>query len=138
MRRFLVLLAAFPALLAAQSASRPAARGNNGFSSERLRRADEYLQQQVDSNRIGGAVVLVLRDGKVVYERGVGWADREARRPMTTDAIFRIASESKPVTSVAILQLAEAGKLSVDDAVSRWLPTFARTFVASDALGDSG
>jgi CubicO group peptidase (beta-lactamase class C family) len=57
---------------------------------------------------------------------------------MTADAIFRIASESKPITSVAILQLAEAGKLSIDDPVSRWLPTFAQTFVASDAPGDSG
>ncbi|HEV8446243.1 MAG TPA: serine hydrolase domain-containing protein [Gemmatimonadaceae bacterium] len=101
-------------------------------------RIDRFLQSYVDSNRIGGAVVLVLRDGKVVHERAVGWADREAKRPMTADAIFRIASESKPVTSVAILQLAEAGKLSIDDPVSRWLPTYAKTFVASDAPGDSG
>jgi len=101
-------------------------------------RIDRFLQSYVDSNRIGGAVVLVLRDGKTVYERGVGWADREANRPMTPDAIFRIASESKPITSVAILQLAEAGKLSIDDPVSRWLPTYAHTFVASDAPGDSG
>jgi CubicO group peptidase (beta-lactamase class C family) len=101
-------------------------------------RIDRFLQSYVDSNRIAGAVVLVLRDGKVVYERGVGWADREAKRPMTPNAIFRIASESKPVTSVAILQLAEAGKLSIDDPVSRWLPTYAHTFVASDAPGDSG
>jgi CubicO group peptidase (beta-lactamase class C family) len=101
-------------------------------------RIDPFLQSYVDSNRIGGAVVLVVRDRRVVYERGVGWADREAKRPMTADAIFRIASESKPITSVAILQLAEAGKLSIDDPVSRWLPTFAQTFVASDAPGDSG
>jgi CubicO group peptidase (beta-lactamase class C family) len=101
-------------------------------------RIDRFLQSYVDSNRIGGAVVLVLRDGKVVYERGVGWADREATRPMIADAIFRIASESKPITSVAILQLAEAGTLSIDDPVSRWLPTFAHTLVASDAPGDSG
>jgi CubicO group peptidase (beta-lactamase class C family) len=101
-------------------------------------RIDRFLQSYVDSNRIAGAVVLVLRDGKVVYEKGVGWADREARRPMTPNAIFRIASESKPVTSVAILQLAEAGKLSIDDPVSRWLPTYAHTFVASDAPSDSG
>jgi CubicO group peptidase (beta-lactamase class C family) len=99
---------------------------------------DLFLQSYVDSNRIAGAVVLVLRDGQVVYEHGVGWADREAKRLMRPDAIFRIASESKPITSVAILQLAEAGKLSIDDPVSRWLPTFAHTFVASDAPGDSG
>jgi CubicO group peptidase (beta-lactamase class C family) len=101
-------------------------------------RVDRFLQSYVDSSRVAGAVVLVLRDGKPVYERAVGWADREAKRPMTTDAIFRIASESKPVTSVAILQLAEAGKLSIDDPVSKWLPTYTRTFVASDAPNDSG
>ncbi len=94
---------------------------------------DRFLQAYVDSNRVAGAVVLVLRDGNVVYDKAVGWADREAKRPMTSDAIFRIASESKPVTSVAILQLAEAGKLSVDDPVSRWIPTFAKTVVAVDS-----
>jgi CubicO group peptidase (beta-lactamase class C family) len=101
-------------------------------------RVDQFVQSYVDSNRIAGAVVLVLRDGNVVYEKAAGWADREAKRPMTADAIFRIASETKPVTSVAILQLAEAGKLAIDDPVSRWIPTFAHTFVASDAPGDSG
>jgi len=109
-----------------------------GIGAQEPARIDRFLQSYVDSNRIGGAVVLVLRDRRVVYERGVGWADREVKRPMTADAIFRIASESKPITSVAILQLAEAGKLSIDDPVSRWLPTFAQTVVASDAPGDSG
>ena len=109
-----------------------------GIGAQEPARIDRFLRSYVDSNRIGGAVVLVLRDGKVVYERGVGWADREAQRPMTADAIFRIASMSKPITSVAILQLAEAGKLSIDDPVSRWLPTFGQTFVVSDAPSDNG
>ena len=109
-----------------------------GIGAQEPARIDRFLRSYVDSNRIGGAVVLVLRDGKVVYERGVGWADRESKHPMTPDAIFRIASESKPVTSVAILQLAEAGKLSIDDPVSRWLPTFGQTFVVSDAPSDNG
>lgn len=96
-------------------------------------RVDRFLKTYVDSDRIGGAVVLVLRDGKVAYEKAVGWADREAKRPMTTDAIFRIASESKPITSVAILQLVELGRLSIDDPVSRWIPTFKKTYVAIDS-----
>src|SRR6476469_10039922 len=129
MRRFLVLLAAFPALLAAQSASRPAARGNNGFSSERLRRADAYLQQQVDSNRIAGAVGLVLRDGKVVYERAVGWADKERGRRMATDAMFRIASQTKALTSIAIMILLEEGKVALNNPVSRFIPAYSRTTV---------
>lgn len=123
------VLAAFaPAGLLAQArASTPAPR-----------RVDEFLQSYVDSNRIGGAVVLVLRDGKVAYEKAVGWADREAKRPMTTDAIFRIASETKPVTSVAILQLVDEKKLSLDDPVSKYVSTFAHTSVASADPADSG
>src|SRR5262249_61898069 len=96
---------------------------SHGVAAQEPARIDRFVQSYVDSNRIAGAVVLVLRDGKVVYERSAGWADREANRPMTANAIFRIASESKPVTSVAILQLAETGKLSVDYPVSRGLPT---------------
>ena len=76
MQRTLLLVAAFPTLLGAQVASSAGARSNTGFSAERLQRVDTYLQQQTDSNRIAGAVGLVLRDGKVVYERAVGWADK--------------------------------------------------------------
>jgi CubicO group peptidase (beta-lactamase class C family) len=80
---------------------------------------------------IAGAVALVLRDGRPVYERAVGWADREAGRRMTPDAIFRIASQTKALTSVAAMQLAEEGRLALDDPVSRYIPAFARTTVAS-------
>jgi len=104
-----------------------------GFAAERLARIDRFLQQAVDSNRIAGAVALVLRDGRVVYERAVGWADKEAGRRMTADAIFRIASQSKALTSVAILSLVEEGKLGLGDRVSRYLPTFARSTVANKA-----
>src|SRR5678809_469297 len=100
MRRVLVILAIFPALLTAQSASRPASGGDAAFSVERLRRVDGYLQQQVDSSRIAGAVGLVLRDGKVVYERSVGWVDKENGRRMSADAMFRIASQTKALTSI--------------------------------------
>jgi len=132
MRRSLLFLATFPAVLCAQSASAPAARGNNGFSTERLRRADAYLQQQVDSNRIAGAVGLVLRDGKVVYERAVGWADKESGRRMATDAMFRIASQTKALTSIAIMILLEEGKVALNNPVGRFIPAYARTTVLMD------
>ena len=64
------------------------------FSTERLARIDKVLQQYVDENRIGGAVGLVLQDGKPVYERAVGWADKEAAE-MAPDTIFRIASQTR-------------------------------------------
>jgi len=100
------------------------------FSSERLARIDKVFQQYVDESRIGGAVGLVLQDGKPVYERAVGWADKEAGTKMTPNTIFRIASQTKALTSVAILSLMEEGKLSVTDPVSRFIPSFASSKVA--------
>ena len=102
----------------------------NGFAPDRLARIDRVLKEYVDSNRIGGAVGLVMKDGKVVYERAVGWADKEAGRRMTANAMFRIASQSKAITSTAVLMLVEEGRLNLSDPVSRWLPSFAKTTVA--------
>ncbi len=89
----------------------------------------------MDDNRIAGAVALVLRDGKPVYE-AFGWADKEANRKMTTDVIFRIASQSKAITSAAILALVEEGKVGINDPASRYIPGFARTMVAVTAETD--
>ena len=101
------------------------------IAQDRLARIDRALQQFVDDNRIAGAVALVLQDGKPVYERAVGWADKEAGRRMTTDTIFRIASQTKAITSVAILSLVEEGKIGLTNPVSRFIPGFAKTTVAS-------
>ncbi len=108
---------------------------SSGFSTERLARIDALLQRYVDENRIAGAVGLVLRDGRPVYERAVGWSDKEAGRRMTTDAIFRIASQSKALTSVAILQLVEEGRIALSNPVGQFIPGFTKTTVAvkSDA-----
>lgn len=105
-----------------------------GFSAERLARLDRVLQQYVDDNRAAGIVALVLRDGKPVYERAFGWSDKEAGRRMTTDTVFRIASQSKALTSAAILSLMEEGKLGLDTPVGTFIPTFAKTsvFVSKD------
>ena len=107
-----------------------------GFSTDRLARIDRFMQQYADSNRIGGAVGLVLRDGKVVYEHSVGFADRESGRRMTNDAIFRIASQSKAFTSVAVLMLVEEGRIALSDPVSKFIPAYAHTTVALSS--DSG
>jgi CubicO group peptidase (beta-lactamase class C family) len=131
------LAAALPATLAAQIARAPASlRTPSGFSAERLARVDRFLQQYADSQRVGGAVALVLRDGQVAYQRSVGWIDRESRRPMTAEAMFRIASQSKAITSTAILMLVEEGKIALSDTVSRFIPVYARTMVSPRA--DSG
>src|SRR4051812_10144228 len=80
------------------------------LSNERLARIDRLFQRYVDENRIGGAVALVLQDGRPVYERAFGWSDKEAGRRMAVDTMFRIASQTKAFTSVAILSLMEEGK----------------------------
>jgi CubicO group peptidase (beta-lactamase class C family) len=106
------------------------AQSENGFAADRLARIDRLLQQHVDENRIAGAVALVLRDGLPVYERAFGSSDKEAQRPMTVDTIFRIASQTKALTSVAILALMEEGRLSLTTPVSEFIPGFAKTTVA--------
>lgn len=101
-----------------------------GVSAERLARIDRRIQQYVDDGQIAGAVGMVLQDGKPIYERAFGWSDKETGRRMATNSIFRIASQSKALTSVAILALMEEGKLGVRDNVSRFIPAFAKTTVA--------
>jgi CubicO group peptidase (beta-lactamase class C family) len=88
------------------------------------------LQGFVDQNRLAGAVALVLRDGKPVYQRAFGWSDKEAGRRMTTDTIFRIASQTKAITSAAVMALVEEGKIGIDEPVGHFIPTFTKTSVA--------
>ncbi len=105
---------------------------------DRLARIDHLFQTFVDEDRLGGAVALVLRDGKPVYEKAFGWADKEAGRKMTTDTVFRIASQTKAVTSAAVMSLVEEGKIALGDPVSRYIPGFAKTTVAMPADAASG
>lgn len=114
----------------------PAVQGAAAFSPERLTRIDRLLQQYVDDNRIGGAVALVLRDGQTAYERAIGWSDQEAGTKMAPTTIFRIASQTKAITSVAILSLMEEGRIALTDPVSRFIPSFAGSKVA--VKSDSG
>lgn len=105
-----------------------------GFSTARLARIDTLFQSYVDQGRVPGAVAVVVRHGKVAWSGAFGMADREAARPMTPDALFRIASQSKAVTSVAAMILVEEGRLRLDESVSRYIPGFAsaRVAVATD------
>lgn len=124
----------------APAAGRPARRDHvagrhSTLSAERLARLDRVLQQYVDESRIAGAVALVLQDGIPVYEHAVGWSDKEAGRRMATNTIFRIASQSKAITSAAILSLVEEGKINLNDPVSRFIPAFAKTTVAVPSGG---
>jgi CubicO group peptidase (beta-lactamase class C family) len=107
-----------------------------GFSPARLARIDRVMQEFVDSGRVAGVVTLVLRRGKVAQFGAYGWADREAGRRMTKESLFRIASQTKAITSVAVLTLVEEGRLRLGDPVSRFVPGFAEAEVAT--ASDSG
>lgn len=95
-----------------------------GLSSERLQRINKMIQRHIDSNDITGAVTLVARRGKVVHLEAQGVTDLESKKPMPKDAIFRIASMSKPVTGVAIMMLLEEGKVGLLDPVAKYIPQF--------------
>ena len=130
MKRLLVFLVIATASVA------NAQRVPEGFDAKRLARIDRFMQEYVDSNRIAGAMALVLRDGKPVYQHSVGWSDVAAKKAMTVDAVFRIASQSKALTSAAILMLVEEGRIALGDPVSRFIPAYAHTTVA--LRSDSG
>jgi CubicO group peptidase (beta-lactamase class C family) len=95
-----------------------------GVSSERLTRVAKAFQADVDKGLIPGAVFLIARNGKVAYFEAVGFRDRDKKIPMSTDAIFQIASMTKPLTSVAMMMLVEEGKIQLNEPVSLYLPEF--------------
>ncbi|MDJ0839211.1 MAG: serine hydrolase domain-containing protein [Acidobacteriota bacterium] len=95
-----------------------------GFDPDRLARIDAFLDQQVKEKQIAGAVGLIVRKGKLVYLAAHGFADIEQNIPMRTDHLFRIASMTKPITSVAAMMLYEEGKFRLSDPLHRYLPEF--------------
>lgn len=101
-----------------------------GFSPERLKRLDAAIEEQIASKQLAGGVMVVLRDGKPVVFKAHGQQDVENARPMQKDTIFRIASMTKALTTVAAMMLYEEGRFLLKDPVSRHLPAFANVQVA--------
>jgi len=95
-----------------------------GLSSQRLERVRRQMQADVESRRIPGAVLLIARQGKIGSLMALGFQERRAQTAMKADAIFRIASMSKPITTVAAMILAEEGKLDIGAPVAQYLPEF--------------
>jgi len=95
-----------------------------GFSSERLKRVHELIQQHVDAGDFSGAVTLVARNGRIAHFEAQGMMDIETRKPMATNAMFRIMSMTKPVVGVATLMMIEEGKVRLTDPISRFIPEF--------------
>jgi CubicO group peptidase (beta-lactamase class C family) len=107
-----------------------------GISAERLDRIDALIERYMADQQISGAITAVARHGQIAHLQTQGWMDIEQNRPMRRDAIFRMASMSKPVTGVAILMLMEEGRLRLSDPVSKYIPEFTDTQVAQLRNGE--
>ena len=109
-----------------------------GFLSTRLKRLGDRLNEGVKNNELPGAVVLIARNGKIVMFESYGFRDKEAKVAMTNDTIFRIASMTKPIVTLAAMMLMEEGKLTLADRVSMYIPAFADTKVAVQTKKEDG
>ncbi|HSB93986.1 MAG TPA: serine hydrolase domain-containing protein [Flavitalea sp.] len=102
-----------------------------GFSATRLARLDTAMNDWVKKNWINGSVVLIARNGKIVFDKAYGYNDADTKAPLDKNGIFRIASQTKAITTVAVMMLWEEGKFSLDDSVAKFIPSFANQKVLS-------
>ncbi len=106
-----------------------------GFDTDKLAALRVAFEGYVERGELAGVVTLTARAGDIVRAEAIGWSDIESRRPMQADTLFRIASMTKPITSVAALMLMEEGKLKLTDAIERWIPELASPRVLRNAAG---
>ncbi len=132
MKRFticaLILFACIDCTYIAQAQSKvltPGTPKEGGFSSARLVRLDSGLNDWIKKKWVNGAVALVARHGKIVFDKAYGYNDQETKEPLNKNGIFRIASQTKAITVTAVMMLWEEGKFSLDDPVSKYIPSFA-------------
>ena len=135
MKTLALALAAWPLMAGSVPAAKPE---ETGMSSERLQRIHESIQRHIDAGEISGAVTLVARRGHIAHFEAHGLMDLESKKPMAKDAIFRLASMSKPVTGVAVMMLVEEGKIRLGDPVSKFLAEFKEMKVAVAREGAPG
>lgn len=100
-----------------------------GFSATRLARLDSGMNDWVKKNWVNGSVALIARKGKIVFHKSYGYNDLETKAPLDKNGIFRIASQTKAITTVAAMMLWEEGKFGLDDPVALYIPTFANQTV---------
>jgi len=105
---------------------------NQGVSSDRLERIDSYFNKAIKKNQIPGAVALIRRNNKIIYDKAFGYSDVENKIMYSTDDIFRIASMTKAVTSLAVLMLWEEGKFNLDDPIEKYIPEFKDLTILTD------
>ena len=134
-----IFIGLFLAVAFVQAASLPTAKpAEVGFSAERLERLTRVMQDTIDQGKVSGLVALVARKGRVAYLKPFGKLDLERGTLMPANGIFRIASQTKAVTSVAVMILQEEGRILLDDPVSKYIPEFAGSRVAVRAADKGG
>ncbi len=112
-----------------------ASRRAHGFDPVKLAMVGPQLEAFIDRGELAGIVTLVSRGGDLVQAEAIGWSDIETKTPMRSDTLFRIASMTKPITSVAALMLMEEGKIALEDPITNWVPELADLRVLRDAAG---
>ena len=140
MKRIVLLIALVVTLSATSLFAQTAKPEEVGLSSERLKLIHNLIERRIETRDISGAVTLVARKGRVAYFEAQGLMDIETNKPMAKDAIFRIASMTKPVIGVAVLMMIEEGKVRLSDPVSRFIPEFKelKVAVAQPNAGQAG
>jgi CubicO group peptidase (beta-lactamase class C family) len=123
----LLLLVVLPTTAATLPKAKPE---DMGMSTERLQRIDQMLERRIAAKQMAGAVAIVARKGKIVHLTAKGVMDLETKQPVTPATMFRVASMTKPVTSVAVMIMVEEGKVRLNDPVSRYIPEFKNLKVA--------
>ena len=126
MKRLLILLLVLSTSFSciSQPLLKEASPETAGFSSDRLTRIDNLFKEYIDKRWIAGGAAIVAKDGKIVYYKALGYDDIDTKAPLKRDAIFRIASQTKAITSVAVMMLYEEGKFLLTDPVSKYIPEF--------------
>jgi CubicO group peptidase (beta-lactamase class C family) len=104
----------------------PAGQKTTGVNPERLNLIDAVFQKYVDSQWIAGATIIAAKNGQIIYQKSIGYSDVSKKTKLNNDAIYRIASQTKAITSVAVMMLLEEGKLLLDEPISKYIPAFAR------------
>jgi CubicO group peptidase (beta-lactamase class C family) len=124
-----------PAPAIANVASATAATSSFQLNSVRI---DRMLQQMIARERVAGASVLIWKNGREAYFRSVGWADREAKKPMRRDTLMQVWSMTKPVTGVGLMRLWEQGRFGIDEPLAKYLPEYSnvKVFAGTDAAGN--
>ncbi len=132
MKKIVLVLLTLIVLTSNAQVLSPTIQNNPKISTAKLALIDSVVNQYVKNRWLIGSSVIVVKDHQVVYYKGLGYADEKTKKPMAADALYRIMSQSKAITSLAVMQLYEQGKLELDDNLSKYIPSFKNPKVISD------